>query len=81
MVTRVPRFTIQIIRLRHNSKIKNYYELMSHLLCLNSCDNYPNKCPHICLHRLNETILNHPSTDRFAGSSRLSPELCGFIAA
>jgi len=25
-------------------------ELMSHLLYLNSCDNYPNKCPHICLH-------------------------------
>ncbi len=25
-------------------------ELMSHLLCLNSRDNYPNKCPHICLH-------------------------------
>jgi len=23
---------------------------MSHLLCLNSRDNYPNKCPHICLH-------------------------------
>ena len=23
---------------------------MSHLLHLNSCDNYPNKCPHICLH-------------------------------
>ena len=25
---------------------------MSHLLHLNSCDNYPNKCPHICLHLL-----------------------------
>ena len=25
---------------------------MSHLLYLNSCDNYPNKCPHICLHLL-----------------------------
>ena len=37
-------------QLRYNSKIKNYYELMSHLLYLNSCDNYPNKCPHICLH-------------------------------
>ena len=34
-------------------EIKNYNnELMSHLLCLNSCDNYPNKCPHICLHLL-----------------------------
>jgi hypothetical protein len=25
---------------------------MSHLLYLNSRDNYPNKCPHICLHLL-----------------------------
>ena len=44
-------------RLRYNSKIKNYYELMSHLLYLNSCDNYPNKCPHICLHLL---VKQHP---------------------
>ena len=44
-------------QLRYNSKIKNYYELMSHLLYLNSCDNYPNKCPHICLHLL---VKQHP---------------------
>jgi hypothetical protein len=36
-------------RLRHISESK-FKESMSHLLCLNSCDNYPNKCPHICLH-------------------------------
>ena len=30
---------------------------MSHLLYLNSCDNYPNKCPHICLHLL---VKQHP---------------------
>jgi hypothetical protein len=39
-------------------EIKNYNELMSHLLCLNSCDNYPNKCPHICLHL---TVKQHPT--------------------
>ena len=31
---------------------------MSHLLHLNSCDNYPNKCPHICLHLL---VKQHPN--------------------
>jgi len=31
---------------------------MSHLLCLNSRDNYPNKCPHICLHL---TVKQHPA--------------------
>ena len=31
---------------------------MSHLLYLNSCDNYPNKCPHICLHLL---VKQHPT--------------------
>ena len=30
---------------------------MSHLLCLNSCDNYSNKCPHICLHLLVKQLL------------------------
>jgi hypothetical protein len=33
------------------------HELMSHLLYLNSCDNYPNKCPHICLHLI---VKQHP---------------------
>ena len=42
-------------------EIKNYNnELMSHLLCLNSCDNYPNKCPHICLHLLVKQHLLPP---------------------
>jgi hypothetical protein len=31
---------------------------MSHLLYLNSCDNYPNKCPHICLHLI---VKQHPN--------------------
>jgi hypothetical protein len=31
---------------------------MSHLLYLNSRDNYPNKCPHICLHL---TVKQHPT--------------------
>ena len=44
-------------------EIKNYNnELMSHLLCLNSCDNYPNKCPHICLHLL---VKQHPQPPGF----------------
>ena len=30
---------------------------MSHLLYLNSRDNYPNKCPHICLHLI---VKQHP---------------------
>jgi hypothetical protein len=34
------------------------HELMSHLLYLNSCDNYPNKCPHICLHLI---VKQHPA--------------------
>jgi len=37
---------------------------MSHLLYLNSRDNYPNKCPHICLHL---TVKQHP-TARGGGS-------------
>ena len=44
MVTRKPRLTIQISA-QIQFEIMNF---MSHLLYLNSCDNYPNKCPHNC---------------------------------
>ncbi len=59
-------------QLRYNSKIKNYYELMSHLLYLNSCDNYPNKCPHICLHLL---VKQHPN--RQGSNHRTGPASSG----
>ena len=41
-----------------NQSSKN--ESMSHLLYLNSSDNYPNKCPHNCLHLLVKQLLCRP---------------------
>ena len=57
------------LRLRYNSKIKNYNELMSHLLYLNSRDDYPNKCPHICLHLLVKQHLLPPRAQITAGAT------------
>ena len=40
---------------------------MSHLLCLNSCNNYPNKCPHICLHLVVKYLLTARGRIRSGG--------------
>ena len=53
MVTRKPRLTIQISA-QIQFEIMNF---MSHLLYLNSCDNYPNKCPHNCFRLIFKLLL------------------------
>ena len=60
MVTRKPRLTIQISA-QIQFEIMNF---MSHLLYLNSCDNYPNKCPHNCF----RLIFKLPSQRQVARS-------------
>ena len=42
---------------------------MSHLLYLNSRDDYPNKCPHICLHLLVKQHLLPPRAQITAGAT------------
>jgi len=48
---------------------------MSHLLCLNSRDNYPNKCPHICLHLTVKQLPTARGRDRCNG---ITPK-CGRV--
>ena len=36
---------------------------MSHLLYLNSCDNYPNKCPHNCFRLIFKLLLRRQAAD------------------